>query len=91
MNDWGRLKMALTDKLVAIADAIRDKTGSSEKITLDDIPSKIASITGGGIEKFINFYNHDGALIHQYPLGVFTSMAFSTSAGRNSAVRKIFQ
>lgn len=41
--------MALTDKLTAIADAIRAKTGSAEKLTLDQMPTEIASIeTGGG-------------------------------------------
>lgn len=41
--------MALTDKLTAIADAIRAKTGDSEKLSLDDMPTAIASIeTGGG-------------------------------------------
>ena len=41
--------MALTDKLSAIGDAIRAKTGKSEKIPLDQMPTEIASIeTGGG-------------------------------------------
>jgi hypothetical protein len=29
------LKMALTEKLVAIGDAIREKTGKEDKLTLD--------------------------------------------------------
>lgn len=41
--------MALTDKLTAIGDAIRSKTGSSDLLTLDEMPQKIQSIqTGGG-------------------------------------------
>ena len=41
--------MALTDKLIAIADAIRDKTGGTESLTLDQMPTDIAGIeTGGG-------------------------------------------
>ena len=41
--------MALTDKLTAIANAIRAKTGGSDLLTLDEIPQEIASIeTGGG-------------------------------------------
>jgi hypothetical protein len=40
--------MALTDKLSAIGDAIRAKTGKSEKLTLDQMPTEIASIEGGG-------------------------------------------
>ena len=41
--------MALTDKLSAIGDAIRAKTGGTELLTLDAMPNEIASIeTGGG-------------------------------------------
>lgn len=40
--------MALTDKLTAIADAIRTKTGSTEKLTLAQMPTEIAAIQGGG-------------------------------------------
>ena len=40
--------MALTDKLSAIADAIREKTNTTEKITLAKMPEMISAITGGG-------------------------------------------
>lgn len=40
--------MALTDKLSAIADAIRGKTGGTEKLTLDQMPTEIAGIQAGG-------------------------------------------
>lgn len=41
--------MALTDKLTAIADAIRGKTGKTDALTLDQMPGEIAGIqTGGG-------------------------------------------
>ncbi len=40
--------MALTEKLNAIGDAIRAKTGGSEKLTLDQMPTEIASISSGG-------------------------------------------
>ena len=41
--------MALTDKLTAIANAIREKTGNTELLTLDQMPTEIAGIeTGGG-------------------------------------------
>lgn len=41
--------MALTDKLTAIADAIRGKTGKTEPLTLDQMAAEIAGIqTGGG-------------------------------------------
>jgi hypothetical protein len=40
--------MALTNKLIAIADAIREKTGETGKYTLDEMPSAISGITTGG-------------------------------------------
>ena len=40
--------MALTDKLTAIANAIREKTGKTDLLTLDDMPNEIASIVSGG-------------------------------------------
>lgn len=40
--------MALTDKLSAIGDAIRAKTGNTDLLTLDQMPAEIASIQGGG-------------------------------------------
>ena len=40
--------MALTDKLTAIGVAIREKTGKSDLLTLDQMPTEIASISGGG-------------------------------------------
>lgn len=40
--------MALTDKLKAIADAIRAKTGKNGGLTLDQMPNEIGSIQSGG-------------------------------------------
>lgn len=41
--------MALTNKLSAIGEAIREKTGNTELLTLDEMPEAIRSIeTGGG-------------------------------------------
>ena len=40
--------MALTDKLTAIADAVRAKTGGTALLTLDDIVSAIGGISSGG-------------------------------------------
>ena len=41
--------MALTDKLTAIADAIRAKDGSTATMTLDQMPEKITAITTADI------------------------------------------
>lgn len=40
--------MALTDKLTAIADAVRAKTGGTALLSLDDIVSAIGGISSGG-------------------------------------------
>lgn len=39
--------MALTDKLTAIADAIREKTGSTNTMTLDEMATVIQNISVG--------------------------------------------
>ena len=41
--------MALIDKLTAIADAIRSKTGSTEPMTLDEMATAILNITTGSV------------------------------------------
>ena len=41
--------MALTDKLTAIADAIRSKTGSTNTMTLDEMAIEILNITTGSV------------------------------------------
>ena len=45
--------MALTEKLTAVADAIRSKTGKTDTLTLDRMATEIAGIeTGGGDDIF---------------------------------------
>ena len=56
--------MALTDKLTAIANAIRAKDGTSDTMTLEEMPSKIAAIQGGATEPYIEeTYDQNGNLI----------------------------
>lgn len=57
--------MALTDKLKAIADAIRDKNGETGIMTLDEMPLKIEEIkSGGATEPYIEeTYDSDYNLI----------------------------
>ena len=40
--------MALTEKLTNIGNAIREKTGKTELLTLDEMPKEIQGISGGG-------------------------------------------
>ena len=47
--------MALIEKLKAIADAIRNKTGYASELTLDEMPDMIEAIEGG-VETLDNTY-----------------------------------
>ena len=42
--------MALTDKLTAIANAIRNKTGGTNNMTLDEMATAITNISVGGVD-----------------------------------------
>lgn len=58
--------MALIEKLTAIANAIRSKTGKSATLTLDEMPTEIASIetsSGGGTEDLDAVLTEQEALI----------------------------
>ena len=55
--------MALTDKLTAIGSAIRDKTGSTDLLTLDEMPTAISNIqtgSGGVPEKLLSITGNCG-------------------------------
>lgn len=56
--------MALIEKLSAIGQAIRDMTGKTEMLTLDDMPGEIRSIEGGGGSsadvRYVTFMSYDG-------------------------------
>jgi hypothetical protein len=47
--------VALINKLNAIGDAIREKTGKEDLLTLDQMPSEIRSISGGAGGLNLNF------------------------------------
>lgn len=58
--------MALTDKLRSIADAIREKTGKTDPLTLDQMPGEISGIeSGGGAEDLDAELAEQEALIDQ--------------------------
>lgn len=69
--------MALIEKLTAIGDAIREKTNTTGKLRLDEMPGMISSITGGSTEPeaMITFYDWDGTILHQYPRKTFEAMS----------------
>ena len=53
--------MALTDKLTAIADAVRAKTGGTELMTLDQMAAAISEISGGNVLIIGNESLHDSS------------------------------
>ena len=61
--------MALTSKITAIADAIRGKTGGTEKLTLDAMPTEITNIYG---------YKNEDALITRTLEGEYTNDRINT-------------
>lgn len=62
--------MALTDKLTAVADAIRNKTGKTDLLTLDEMPTEIAAIETGGASG-----------IHNHVINTYTFTFEGTSSG----------
>jgi hypothetical protein len=55
--------MALTDKLTAIGNAIREKSGTTELIPLADMPQAILDIVSGSGTEYTNIvYNDDDTI-----------------------------
>lgn len=48
--------MALIDKLTAIADAVRGKTGKADPLTLEQMATEIEGIEAGGIPENARLY-----------------------------------
>ena len=60
--------MALTDKLTAIGNAIREKNGTSDLIPLADMPQAILDISGGGNVEYIEYpLPQDNYVYYRYP------------------------
>lgn len=55
--------MALTDKLTAIANAIRSKTGGSTSLTLEQMPTEIANIPTGSTDVPFGFGGVNAQLV----------------------------
>ena len=61
----------LTDFLVDVADAIREKKGSTEKINPQNFSDEIKNLPSGSTEveeKDVNFYDYDGTLLFSYTI-----------------------
>ena len=73
----------LTDFLTDIADAIREKKGTTGAINPQDFSSEIASIEsggGGGVVTSapisdVNFYDYDGTILHSYTKEQFLALS----------------
>ena len=70
----------LQDLLTDIADAIREKKGTTEKINAQNFSAEIASIeTGGGViaasTNDVNFRDYDGTILHSYTKDEFLALS----------------
>ena len=82
--------MALTDKLKAIADAIRSKAGTTDTMTLDQMPDAITNLPSGGsgaTEPYIEeTIDKDGYLIEANLVG-YTIIRYPAFYNCNRLVR----
>lgn len=87
--------MALTDKLVAIAAAIREKAGTSEKLTLEEMPIAIAAIETGGGSGEIEIPEFSGDMSYCFANGhwswLFENYYDEISIGSISKAQNMFQ
>lgn len=85
--------MALTDKLTAIANAIRAKTGKVATMTLAEMPTEIASISGGGITptgtKNISI-TQNGTTTEDVTNYAYAQIAVNVSGGGGNAITGTF-
>jgi hypothetical protein len=76
--------MALTDKLTAIADAIRGKTGKTDGLTLDQMAAEIAGIEAGGGGE--NLLDYAGNLQYAFQKTNFGGIDFAISFGAKAGM-----
>lgn len=61
--------MTVYEKMTALADAIREKTGGTEKLSIDQMTADVKAFQAGGSSvptKEVNFYDYDGTVLHAY-------------------------
>ena len=78
--------MALTDKLVAIADAIRAKGGTSDTLTLAEMPQAIAALPSGGTEEDTTEFSQQNSKVTEYMAAaeVYTDADFASATVANN-------
>lgn len=61
----------IVELLTDVADAIREKKGSTDKINAQSFADEIKNLPSGGVadaEKDIHFYDYDGTLLYSYTI-----------------------
>lgn len=78
--------MALTDKLVAIADAIRAKGGTSDTLTLAEMPQAIAALPSGGTDEDTTEFSQQNSKVTDYMAAaeVYTDADFASVTVANN-------
>ena len=78
--------MALTDKLVAIADAIRAKGGTSDTLTLAGMPQAIAALPSGGTQEDTTEFPQQNSKVTEYMAAaeVYTDADFASVTVANN-------
>lgn len=68
----------LTDFLTDVADAIREKKGTTDPINPQDFSAEIASISSGAEAKplnDVNFFDYDGTILHSFTAAEFLALS----------------
>ena len=78
--------MALTDKLVAIADAIRARGGTSDTLSLAEMPQAIAALPSGGTEEDTTEFSQQNSKVTEYMAAaeVYTDADFASVTVANN-------
>ena len=78
--------MALTDKLTAIANAIRAKDGTSDTLTLAEMPQAIAALPSGGTEEDTTEFSQQNSKVAEYMSAaeVYTDADFASVTVANN-------
>ena len=78
--------MALIEKLTAIADAIRAKGGTSDTLTLAEMPQAIAALPSGGTEEDTTEFSQQNSKVTEYMAAaeVYTDADFASVTVANN-------
>ena len=86
--------MALTDKLTAIANAIREKTGKTDKMSMDEMAAAVLAIDDGkfsGIEKTFTPTEVTATLELDVPKGASIVYIVASNNSTSNTINKILR